>query len=146
MDNCKKFELNSYGHCEMIFCIVCFLLHTMNFSHKWSPEMYLHKYDGHESRYPHSLYLKDTKYIAWLNHVCKTGTKYTSHNSIYCMWRWAWASNKIPGNEESDQGQSGPKGSYCWTPAWMEKNFLLKFICREDKHYWVHPNSKLHPF
>ena len=48
--------------------------------------------------------------------------------------------------EESDQGQSGPKGSYYWTPAWMEKNFLLKFICREDKHYWVHPNSKLHPF
>ena len=55
-----------------------------------------------------------------------------------------------PEHQESDQGQSVPKlkahivghlhGSL------MEKNFLLKFICREDKHYWVHLNSKLHPF
>ena len=44
------------------------------------------------------------------------------------------------------KGQSDPKGSYCWTPACMEKSFPLKFICREDKHYWVHPNSKLYPF
>ena len=44
--------------------------------------------------------------------------------------------------------QSGPKGSYCWTPApaYTEKNLPLKFICREDKHYRVHPNSKLYPF
>ena len=44
--------------------------------------------------------------------------------------------------------QSGPKGSYCLTPApaYTEKNLPLKFICREDKHYWVHPNSKLYPF
>ena len=32
--------------------LVCFLLHTMNFSHKRSADTYLHKYDEHKSCYP----------------------------------------------------------------------------------------------
>ena len=47
------------------------------------------------------------------------------------------------------KGQSGPKGhivGHLHLHAWRRIYIPLKFICREDKHYWVHPNSKLHPF